>query len=109
MAPHPSKNKAMAVKLKQSLGAYGIIAGLSALLVVLGVLQFRWSNQIRTAEGQKKQAALESGMNGFREDFRRELAGICTSFGFRPPDQAPAIEDLYAQECGDWERSYDHR
>ncbi len=109
MAPHPSKNKAMAVKLKQSLGAYGIIAGLSALLVVLGVLQFRWSNQIRTAEGQKKQAALESGMNGFREDFRRELAGICTSFGFRPPDQAPAIEDLYAQECGDWERSSDHR
>ena len=51
----------MAAKLKQSLGAYGIIAGLSALLVVLGVLQFRWSNQIRTAELQRKQAALEAG------------------------------------------------
>ena len=102
-------NKSMATKLKQSLGAYGIIAGLSALLVVLGVLQFRWSNQIRTAELQRKQAALEAGMNGFREDFRRELAGICTSFTFRPPDQAPAIEDLYAQDCGDWARSSDHR
>ena len=99
----------MATKLKQSLGAYGIIAGLSALLVVLGVLQFRWSNQIRTAELQRKQAALEAGMNGFREDFRRELAGICTSFTYRPPDQAPAIEDLYAQDCGDWARSSDHR
>ena len=99
----------MATKLKQSLGAYGIIAGLSALLVVLGVLQFRWSNQIRTAELQRKQAALEAGMNGFREDFRRELAGICTSLTYRPPDQAPAIEDLYAQDCGDWARSSDHR
>jgi len=99
----------MATKFKQSLGAYGIIAGLSALLVVLGVLQFRWSNQIRTSELQRKQAALEAGMNGFREDFRRELAGICTSFGFRPPDQAAAVEDLYAQDCGEWARSSDHR
>jgi signal transduction histidine kinase len=99
----------MAAKLKQSLGALGIIAGLSTLLVILAVLQFRWSNQIRTAELQRKQAALQAGMNGFREDFRRELAGICTSFTYRPPEQARAIEDLYAQECGDWARSSDHR
>ncbi|HXW15302.1 MAG TPA: HAMP domain-containing sensor histidine kinase [Terriglobia bacterium] len=99
----------MAAKFKQSLGAFGIIAGLSALLVVLGVLQFRWSNQIRTAELQRKQAALEAGMNGFREDFRRELAGICTSFTYQPPDQAGVIEDLYAQVCGDWARSSEHR
>jgi len=99
----------MATKMKQSLGAYGIIAGLSALLVVLGVLQFRWSNQVRTAELQRKQAALEAGINGFREDFHRELAGICTSFTYRPADQAAAIEDLYAQDCGDWVRSSDHR
>ncbi|MGD1102419.1 MAG: hypothetical protein ABSA59_10165 [Terriglobia bacterium] len=99
----------MATKLKQSLGAFGIIAGLSALLVVLGILQFRWSNQIRSAELERKQAALQAGMNGFREDLRRELAGICTSFTYRPPDQAPAMEDLYAQDCGDWARSSDHR
>ena len=99
----------MGTKLKQSLGAYGIIAGLSALLLVLGALQFRWSNQIRTAELQRKQAALEASMNGFREDFRRELAGICTGFTYRPLDQARVIEDLYARECGDWARSSDHR
>jgi signal transduction histidine kinase len=99
----------MATKLRQSLGALGIIAGLSALLVVLGVLQFRWSNEVRTAELERKQAALQAGMNGFREDFHRELAGICTSFAYRPPDQAPAIEDLVAQDCGDWARSSDHR
>jgi signal transduction histidine kinase len=99
----------MAAKLQQSLGAIGIIAGLSVLLVALGVLQFRWSNQIRTADQQKKEAALQAGMNGFREDFRRELAGICTSFTYRPADQPPAIEDLYAQDCGEWARSSDHR
>lgn len=99
----------MATKLKQSLGAIGIITGLGALLVVLAVLQFRWSNQLRQADKQRKQDAVEAGMNGFREDFRRELAGVCTSFGFRPPDQAVAVEDLYAQECGDWARSSDHR
>lgn len=99
----------MATKLKQSLGAYAMIAGLIALLAVLGVLQFRWSNQLRNADLQRKKAALEAGMNGFREDFRRELAGICTSFGFRPPDEAEAIRDLYARQCGDWARSSEHR
>ncbi len=99
----------MASKLKHFLGTYGIIVGLSSLLIVLGVLQFRWTKQIRTAELERKQAALETSMNGFREDFRRELAGICTSPTYRLPDQAPAIEDLYAQECGDWERASDHR
>jgi signal transduction histidine kinase len=99
----------MSAKFKQSLGAYGIIAGLSALLVVLGVLQFRWSKQIRDAELQRKQAALEAGVNGFREDFERELAGICTSFTLRPVDQSATIEDVYAQQCGDWARSSDHR
>jgi signal transduction histidine kinase len=99
----------MALKFPRSFGAYGIIAGLSSLLVVLGVLQYRWTNQIRTAELQKKQAALEAGMNGFREDFRRELATICTAPTYRLPAEVPAIEDLYAQECGDWARSSDHR
>ncbi len=98
----------MTAKVKQSLGAIGIIAGLSALLVLLGILQWRWSNQIRTADLQRKQAALQAGVNGFREDFHRELAGICTNFAYRPPDQTPAIEDLYAQDCGDWARSSEH-
>ena len=96
-------------KLKQSLGAYGVIAGLSVLLVVLGVLQFHWSNQIRTAELERKQAALEAGMNGFREDLRRELAGICMNLSFRPPAPNATLEDVYAQDCGDWARSSDHR
>ena len=109
MAPIRFKIELMATKFTKSLGTYGIIAGLSALLVVLGILQFRWSNQLRTVDVQRKQAALQAGMNGFREDFRRELAGICTSFGFRPPDPAAVVEDLYAQDCGEWARSSDHR
>src|ERR1035438_6422542 len=99
----------MATKFKRSLASYGIIAGLSALLAVLGILQFPGSNQRRRVDVKRKQAALQAGMNGFREDFRRELAGICASFGFRPPDQSAAVEDLYAQDCGEWARSSDHR
>ena len=99
----------MGGRFKQSLGAYGIIVGLGALLVVLGILQFRWSNQLRNAELQKKQAALEAGANGFREDFRRELAGICSGFSYRALDQARSVEDLYARDCGDWARSSDRR
>ncbi len=99
----------MFARFKQSLGALGIIAGLSALLVVLGVLQYRWTTQIRDAELERKQAALEAGVNGFREDVHRELASVCTNLSFRPPDENLTIESLYAQQCGDWARSSDHR
>ena len=84
----------MFARFKQSLGALGIIAGLSALLVVLGVLQYRWTTQIRDAELERKQAALEAGVNGFREDIHRELASVCTNLSFRPPDENLTIESL---------------
>lgn len=99
----------MSTRLQRSLGSFGIITGLGVLLVVLGILQFRWSVQIRNAELRRKQAELEAGVNGFREDFFRELAGICTSFTYRPIEQSAVVEDLYAQECGDWARSSEHR
>lgn len=99
----------MSAKFKQRFGTFGVFAGLATLLVVLGVLQFRWSRQIRDAELERKQAALEAGVNGFREDFHRELAGICTNFSYPFPDQAATLETIYAQECGDWARSSEHR
>jgi signal transduction histidine kinase len=76
---------------------------------VLGILQFRWTSQISNDELQRKQDSLQVSLNGFREDFRRELAGICTGVAYRRFDQPPAIEDLYAQDCGDWARSSEHR
>jgi signal transduction histidine kinase len=99
----------MATGLRRWVGAYGVILGLGVLLGVLAFLQFRWTNEIRATELERKQAAIEAGMNGFREDLHRELASICTGIGFRPVAPTAAVRDLYAQECGDWARSSDRR
>jgi len=97
----------MTWRLKQSLGSLGIIAGLGTLVIVLAVLQFRWSNQLSNAEWQQQQATLQTGMNGFREDLHRELAGICSGFATRDFRSTDTVEALYAQHCGDWARTSD--
>ena len=61
----------MTLRIKQSLGSLGIMAGLGTLVIVLGVLQFKWSRQLSNVEWQQQQAALQTGMNGFREDLHR--------------------------------------
>ena len=99
----------MVTKIRYWVGYYALIGALAVLVLILGFLQFRWSDQLQRADLERKQAALQAGMNGFREDLRRELAGVCVSFGFRPVSTPPGIEGLYARECGDWARSSDHR
>lgn len=97
----------MTWRLKQSLGSLGIIAGLGTLVIVLAVLQFRWSNQLSDAEWQQQQATLQTGMNGFREDLHRELSGICSGFATRDLRTTDTVEARYAQDCGDWTRTSD--
>jgi signal transduction histidine kinase len=97
----------MTLRLKQSLGALGIIAGLGTLVVVLAVLQFKWSNQLSNAEWQQQQATLQTGMNGFREDLHREISGICSGFTNREFSAQDTVESLYAQHCGEWARTSD--
>ena len=99
----------MILRLKQSLGSLGIIAGLGTLLVVLAVLQFKWSNQLSNAEWQQQQATLQAGMNGFREDLHRELAGICSGFASRDFSATDTLEGFYARHCADWVRTSDQR
>lgn len=101
--------KVMGFKLKQSLASLGLIVALGTLLVVLAVLQYRWTHQLSNADWQRQQATLQTGMNEFRESLRAELAGVCGGFsnlGFGSGDN---LETLYTQHCGDWGRSSEHR
>ncbi len=69
---------------------------LTVLVVVLGVLQYRWVSEIGQAEGQRRQAQLERAASRFVRAFDREIGGLLTTFA-RPRPGRPADGDPRAR------------
>ncbi len=84
---------------------YAVVIGLGAILVVLAVLQYRWSNQVSEAESERMKASLRIATTQFRQDFSRELQTLST--GLLPDPEVLAAEDwaAYASQSADWLKS----
>jgi hypothetical protein len=64
-------NKAQA---KERLLRWVAIPAMTAVLVGLAVLQYRWSGQVSDATRAQMLASLHTSLMGFRQDFNHELA-----------------------------------
>jgi signal transduction histidine kinase len=73
-------------------GLWLTLFALTVLLVVLGVLQYRWVSEIGEAEGQRRQAQLERAASRFVRAFDRALGGLLTTFGRPRPGQPAEAE-----------------
>ncbi len=84
---------------------YAVVVGLGVILVVLAVLQYRWSNQVSQAESDRMKASLWNATDQFRQDFSRELQSL--SAGLQPDAEVLADEDwaAYASQSADWLKS----
>jgi signal transduction histidine kinase len=84
---------------------YAVVIGLGAILVVLAVLQYRWSNQVSEAESDRMKASLRIASAQFRQDFARELQTV--SAGLQPDPDLLAGDDwhAYAGQSSDWLKS----
>jgi signal transduction histidine kinase len=84
---------------------YAIVIALGAILVVLAVLQYRWSNQVSEAESDRMKASLRIASTQFRQDFIRELQTL--SAGLQPDPDLLAHDDwqAYANQSADWLKS----
>ncbi len=84
---------------------FAVVIGLGAILVVLAVLQYRWSNQVSQAESDRMKASLRIASTQFRQDFSRELQTV--SAGLQPDPDLLADDDwhAYATQSSDWLKS----
>ena len=84
------------------------VPALAGVLVVLGVLQYRWSEQVSDATRSQMQSGLQASLLGFRQDFARELAAACLEL--RPSANNPGKLD--AMEIGEqfqhWQQTAAH-
>lgn len=66
--------------MKRSWFSIVVVAGVIGLLAVLGVLQYRWQQQISEADREKMQRRVEMDAGHFAEDFNKEIQAAYFNF-----------------------------
>lgn len=66
--------------MKRSWQTIVLIGGLTGLLVLLGVLQYRWQRQISEADGEKARVRVKEQAERFAMDFNREIQNAYFNF-----------------------------
>jgi signal transduction histidine kinase len=82
-----------------SIVAIALVALLTAILIFLAILQYRWSGEISEAEHERMHASLRSSMDQFRFQFNSELRQL--GFAFQPDTTILALENwsAFAATC----------
>jgi signal transduction histidine kinase len=78
---------------------------MAAVLVLLAVLQYRWSLEISRAERTRIEASLNTSVSQFRQEFYRELSQIPTIFHGEPNAEPQDFWSSYAGRYQDWQRT----
>lgn len=85
-----------------------VVLVMTAVLVTLAILQYRWSNQISQATSERMEVALESTMMRLRDDFYREIAGFCFQLAINPELPANGRLDQYSHQFESWSKTAPH-
>ena len=75
---------------------------MTAVLVTLGILQYRWAGAVSEAASVSMQASLQSSVWGFRQELHRDLAALC------PPVRNVPSPDNLAEQLSEFEATAEH-
>ena len=78
------------------------------VVIVLGVLQYRWSNQVSEATSIRLADSLEMSMVNWHLDFFRDFSEICIAMRVDPETDAQDDWNQYARRFDDWKKSTAH-
>src|ERR1019366_5351109 len=95
----------MAPPAKRAFSRIALVAVLAAVLVLLAVLQYRWSLEISRAERTRIEASLNTSVNQFRQEFYRELTQVSTAFHSDPAAEPDDFWSSYAERYQAWART----
>jgi signal transduction histidine kinase len=93
---------------KDRLQWYVVVLALTAVLMVLAAMQYRWSQEVSRAASERMELDLESTMMRWRDDLYREIAGFCLRLQVDPHAQARERRRQYAQQYNSWSRTAPH-
>lgn len=87
---------------RRSLRPVFLVSGLMCLLVLLALLQYRWSGQVSEAERLRMQSNLQIAVDQFRQDFTHELLTAGTGLQADAAIVKTADWDALAQAQAEW-------
>ena len=85
---------------KRSILFFGVLLALAVILVLLAVLQYRWSGQVSEAEREHMQKGLNTATRQFQEEFYREIVRVCATFQMEPVRPSPTSSNQYVGRNG---------
>lgn len=97
----------MKPSVKERLFTWAAIPALTIVLVVLAVLQYKWSGQVSTANKAQMQVTLQASLVGFRLDLTRELSGVALEVR-SAMDEANGDPQKFAQKLRHWQQTAAH-
>lgn len=80
----------------------GLACALAAILIVLAILQVRWTGQVSQADAERMQANLHTAVTRLRRDFHLQLLRICWAFQSPATGVTPRALKFYADRYDDW-------
>jgi signal transduction histidine kinase len=83
----------------------GIIILAVIVVIVLGVLQYRWSNQVSEATSIRLADSLQMSMINWHLDFFRAFSEICVALRVDSESRTQADWNQYAQRYREWKKS----
>ena len=75
------------------------------VVIVLGVLQYRWSNQVSEATSIRLADSLQMSMINWHLDFYRVFSEVCVALRVDPDSSTPDDWNQYARRYADWKKT----
>jgi signal transduction histidine kinase len=75
------------------------------VVIVLGVLQYRWSNQVSEATSIRLADSLQMSMINWHLDFFRVFSEVCVALRVDPDSNPQDDWDQYARRYADWKKT----
>src|SRR5580700_12029045 len=72
------------------------------VVIVLGVLQYRWSDQISEATSIRLADSLEMSMINWHLDFFRDFSEICLTMRIDPEAGGRGDQEQYIRRLAEW-------
>ncbi len=75
---------------------------MAAIVLVLGVLQYRWATAISRTEQQRLQVELATSVRTFDQEFSYDFERLCESFELDFEDPSSTLESRAARQYSKW-------
>src|SRR5579872_6375747 len=95
----------MKLMIKERAFTTGMIVLAVLVVIVLGLLQYRWSNQVSEATSIRLADSLQMSMVNWHLDFFRDFSEICVAMRVDPETGAHGDWNQYARRFADWKKS----